>query len=302
MRSFSVGREPGYVELTRRRSDRELPDSGVYSRDYLLSNALDGVADYEAGGLSVVRCREVDLLGVEPGHRVLDLGCGRGETAAELVRRGATVIALDYSWDAAALTRDLLDRKAQVLQASGLDLPFTSDCFDRVLLSDVIEHVPWRMAEQMLGEVQRVLAPTGRALLHTAPNTWFIAVIKRPLVLVLRLTGRESALHRFAEYDRLRYLMHPNELSPLTLWRLMRRSQLHAVTWVDRDVLRSGASEWTAKWPAWLVTGLGVVAGTWPLRLLLGNDMYALAVADRRFLPAARRHRKSLRVVPGATC
>jgi SAM-dependent methyltransferase len=290
------------VTLARRRIERELPDAQIYDRDYLLSNVLDGIADYEAGGLSVVRRREVDLLDLRPGDRALDLGCGRGETAAEMLRRGGTVTAVDYSWDAAELTRSLVNDQALVLQASGIELPFAAGSFDRVLLSDVIEHVPWRLAEHLLAEVYRVLAPNGRVLIHTAPNTWFIAVVKRPLVALLRLTRRDAAVNRFAEYDRLRYAMHPNELSPVSLRRLMRRSSLHGVTWVDRDVLRSGASEWTAKWPHFLVWGLGHLAGAWPMRLLLGNDMYALAVSDRDDLAVARRHRHRVgrRVPSGA--
>ena len=273
---------------------RELPVSTLYERAYLLSNVLDGFADYEAGGLSVVRRREVDILDIQPGQRALDLGSGRGETSAEMLRRGATVVAMDYSWDAAELTRELVKDDAAVIQANGVHLPFAAGSFDRVLMSDVIEHVPWRMAEQLLVEVHRVLAPRGRALVHTAPNTWFIAVVKKPLVAVLRLTRREPALNRFAEYDRLRYAMHPNELSPWTLRKLMRRSNLFAATWVDPDVLRSGASEWTAKWPSVLVRSIEVVAGTWPLRLLLGNDMYAVAVVDPDDLPVARSRRPRL--------
>jgi SAM-dependent methyltransferase len=282
----------------RRRIERELPDAQIYDRDYFLSHVLDGFADYEAGGINVVRLREVDLLDLRRGDRALDLGCGRGETAREMLRRGATVIAIDYSWDAVELTRTLVKDEALVLQASGIELPFAAGCFDRVLLSDVIEHVPWRLAEQLLVEVQRVLAPNGRILLHTAPNTWFIAVVKRPLVAVLRLTRREAALSRFAEYDRLRYAMHPNELNPVSLRRLMRRSSLRAVTWVDRDVLRSGASDWTAKWPHFLVRSIAVLAGGWPMRLLLGNDLYALAVSTQDDMTAARHHRRVVLSAP----
>jgi ubiquinone/menaquinone biosynthesis C-methylase UbiE len=244
--------------------------------------------------LSVVRQREIDLLDVEPGHRVLDLGCGRGETTHELVRRGAEVVAMDYSWDAAQLTHEGAAGAASVLQADGTRLPFTDGSFDRVLLSDVIEHVPWTMSIQMMNEVHRVLSPTGQALVHTAPNVWFIALVKRPLVLLLRLTRRKPALERFALYDQLRYAMHPNELSPVTLRRLMRATNFDAVNcWVDRDVLRSNSSEWTGNWSPRVVSVLSATAGSWPLRLLLGNDMYSIAVSDRSALPDARRRRRA---------
>jgi hypothetical protein len=129
-----------------------------------------------------------------------------------------------------------------------------------------------------LAEIERVLVPGGRVLIHTSPNTWFIKLVKGPLVVMLRALRREEVLSRFAEYDRLRAAMHPNELNPLTLRRLMRQSGLRAKTWVDRDVLRSGASEWTAQLTnSRFVRMLGSIAGWWPLRLVLGNDMYALA-------------------------
>lgn len=286
------------MQLSRRGAGDQLPDSRLYDRAYLLSNALDGIADYEAGGLSVVRAREVDLLEVAPGQRVLDVGCGRGETAAEIRRRGADVVAIDYSWDAVVLTAERLDtgepaERPAVVQANAVALPFQDGSFDRVLLSDVIEHVPWSMGEQLLQEVRRLLAPGGRAVVHTAPNLWFITLVKRPLVVLLRLTRRESALQRFAEYDRLRHLMHPNELSPLTFRRLMRGSDMASVVWVDADVLRSGASEWTARWPGWLVRLLGAVAGSWPLRLLLGNDMYAIAALEGSGMAVPRKPRRT---------
>src|SRR6202035_3672485 len=37
------------------------------------------------------------LANVEPGRRVLDLGCGEGRFAAELVRAGAEVVAVDIA-------------------------------------------------------------------------------------------------------------------------------------------------------------------------------------------------------------
>ena len=39
------------------------------------------------------------LLAPKAGERILDLGCGGGRHAFEALRRGATVIALDYSFD-----------------------------------------------------------------------------------------------------------------------------------------------------------------------------------------------------------
>jgi len=258
-----------------RRTD--LPPPTVYTEEYFLSGACEGLDEYLTGQISAVKRREFELLGVQRGERVLDLGCGRGEGSAEILRRGAFPVAVDYSESAVKLTHEHLDHSSAVLRADATRLPFAAASFDRVLFADVIEHLPWRLAVEALEEVERVLKPGGVALVHTSPNTWFIAVVMRPLRLVLKVLRRDEVLERFREYERLRFAMHPNELSPLTLPRLMRRAGVQATTWVDRDVMRSGASEWTEKLSqSAVVRRAARVAGLWPLRLVLGNDLYAL--------------------------
>ena len=39
---------------------------------------------------------DFDRLGLRPGDRVLDMGCGAGRHAFEMYRRGADVIAFDH--------------------------------------------------------------------------------------------------------------------------------------------------------------------------------------------------------------
>ena len=39
----------------------------------------------------------VDVLGLEPGHRVLDVGCGPGRHANAFARRGIETVGLDIS-------------------------------------------------------------------------------------------------------------------------------------------------------------------------------------------------------------
>ena len=45
---------------------------------------------------------DFDRLDVQAGHRMLDLGCGGGRHTYEAIRRGATVVALDYDFATAA--------------------------------------------------------------------------------------------------------------------------------------------------------------------------------------------------------
>ena len=111
-------------------------------------------------------------LGLRAGDRVLDLGCGAGRHAFEAYRRGARVVALDYSAaelkDVGAMLGALADEEAATLPASAWGactngdatrLPFPDGTFDRVIAAEVLEHIP--ADETAIAELARVLRPGG---------------------------------------------------------------------------------------------------------------------------------------------
>lgn len=111
-----------------------------------------------------------DRLGVSPGDRVLDLGCGFGRHAFEAARRGAAVIALDAGPEEVMQVRATLgamveagelaaDHPATAVQGDALALPFPDGTFDRVIASEVLEHIPDDVAA--MRELARVLRPGG---------------------------------------------------------------------------------------------------------------------------------------------
>ena len=102
---------------------------------------------------------------VHSADRVLDLGCGDGTFAAELVRAGCRVAAVDVASEA---VRRALQRapEADVQQvAEGERLPFGEDEFDVVWAGEVLEHVADVVG--LLAEVRRVLDWGGRILVTT---------------------------------------------------------------------------------------------------------------------------------------
>ncbi|HZT65339.1 MAG TPA: methyltransferase domain-containing protein [Acidimicrobiales bacterium] len=109
-----------------------------------------------------------DRLGLRPGDRVLDLGCGAGRHAYESMRRGATVIALDASdselKDVAGTMAALIEQGegpggGGVVNGDGLHLPFPDSSFDRIIAAEVLEHIPADTGA--IGELARVLRPGG---------------------------------------------------------------------------------------------------------------------------------------------
>ena len=259
-----------------KRRQREAVASSVYTEDYFLSDACEGIDDFLEGDISAVKTKELALLDPAAGHRVLDLGCGRGEMIPALEARGCEAVGIDYASAAMAIARRRIGGRARLVQGDGTALPFRSASFDRVLLGDVIEHLPWDMGVSCLREVGRMLRPGGFGLVHTAPNRWFSEGLLPVARVVLKAAGRTATVEKIEGYEARRADVHPNELSPVGLRRLVRDAGLRGDVWVDRDVLRSGASDWTSELATSGVARAGAkVAGAYPLRLLLGNDLYA---------------------------
>ena len=112
-----------------------------------------------------------DTLGVQPGDLVLDLGCGFGRHAFEFARRGASIVALDAGADEVAQVRATFEAMAEVgdidlsttrvgtVQGDALHLPFADGTFDRVICSEVLEHL--LDDEGAMAELSRVLSPGG---------------------------------------------------------------------------------------------------------------------------------------------
>ena len=121
---------------------------------------------------------DFDRLGLRPGERVLDMGCGAGRHAFEMYRRGADVVAFDQDGDELAGVLELFsamrgagevpaDAEADIKQGDALSLPFADGEFDRVVAAEVLEHIPDDTTA--ISELARVLRPGG-SLAVTVPR------------------------------------------------------------------------------------------------------------------------------------
>ncbi len=121
-----------------------------------------------------------EQLGLQPGELVLDAGAGFGRHAFEAARCGARIVALDYAHDELVGTRATFggmidageipaDRFVAVLRGDATRLPFADGAFDRVITSEVLEHIQDDVGA--IAEFQRVLRPGG-VIAVTVPS-WF---------------------------------------------------------------------------------------------------------------------------------
>lgn len=109
-----------------------------------------------------------DFLAIRPGDRVLDLGCGRG-FFLNLLRElapAADVVGAEIDRPLLSVARSRLPN-VRAVNASAYDLPFAAGTFDKILFTEVLEHIPDDLAA--VREVARVLAP-GAAVALTTPN------------------------------------------------------------------------------------------------------------------------------------
>jgi SAM-dependent methyltransferase len=119
---------------------------------------------------------DYDRLGVEAGMTLLDLGCGEGRHAFEAFRRGASVIAVDWGVSEVETTKRWLGAiaeageagragdgtaaRAEVVRGDLCALPVPDASVDRVIASEVLEHIP--DDAMAMAEIARVLKPGGR--------------------------------------------------------------------------------------------------------------------------------------------
>ena len=152
---------------------------------------------------------DFDRLEVSAGDTVLDLGCGAGRHTFEALKRGAHVVAADLNLEVLAAVAEMvgaMDAQGEIppdtsfvaLQADALGLPFRSGAFDRVIASEVLEHIP--RDEAAMSEITRVLKPGGRAAV-TVPRWWPERVCWALSDEYHRSAGGHVRIYRAAELD-----------------------------------------------------------------------------------------------------
>lgn len=182
--------------------------------------SLDFIAPFydwfaNLGGFSRrFRRRTVELAGIKPGERVLDVGTGTGELAL-------------YEKDAAGPTGlvagiDIAPRMIQVAREKSLksgkeigfevasieSLPFPEAFFDVVTSSMMMHHLPTDVKRTGLAEVYRALKPGGRLLIvdlgPAHPLLVLVAsILGRLLFFVPELTfGRDNLQGKIPELVR----------------------------------------------------------------------------------------------------
>ncbi len=108
-------------------------------------------------------------LGLRDNDRILDLGCGEGRHAiTAYMRKNVESVGIDLAIKDLEITKERFcefaepdnTKKSLVISiANGSQLPFPAHTFDKVICSEVLEHIADYLA--VVAEINRVLKPGG---------------------------------------------------------------------------------------------------------------------------------------------
>lgn len=157
-RAFAVGERHYDLgnELFRKMLDRRM----VYSCGYW----------QQAGNLDEAQEAKLDLtcrkLGLQPGKRVLDIGCGWGSFARYAARRyGVSVVGITVSGEQAALAEEYCAGLPVEIRLQ--DYRDVKEPFDHIVSIGMFEHVCAKNYRTYMDVVHRCLREDGLFLLHT---------------------------------------------------------------------------------------------------------------------------------------
>jgi 2-polyprenyl-3-methyl-5-hydroxy-6-metoxy-1,4-benzoquinol methylase len=252
-----------------------------------------------AGGIIRPRIkRALDIAQLMPGMHILDVGCGRGEVVFHGARMGCRATGVDYSKDVISIAAKALQKmeshvssRINFLLGDINEIEMEPESFDRVFLLDIVEHLfDWQLSS-LYKTIYRLLKPNGYLVIHTLPNRWIFA-----FYAFIRFFLPWLEKNPRSEFEKK---IHINEQTCVSLRKLLNECGFYCNVRVENGLLAQ------ADWYEDILFGdrrdrfyrllrnpvvkLGVnLVSMTPLRLLLLNDIYAIAAKSEQALSKVR--------------
>lgn len=180
---------------------------------------------------------EPELLGIKNGDITLDAGCGNGRHSWEVCNRNhSQIVAFDIDAVCVKKNKYMLDSLRQqegtagnyhVLIASVTELPFRDGIFNKIICSEVLEHIPEE--ENAVKELTRVLSRDG-AIGISVPHYLAESICWKLSGDYYGFPGGHIRKHKTKE------LLDIVTRAGLSVYAIRRRHAFHSFYWILRCV------------------------------------------------------------------
>ena len=145
----------------------------IFTPEYYAHMAALERASWWNAGMRDLADRLLSGSGLPPRGKLLDVGCGSGQTMAWFRERWPewTTVGLDVAFVGLQAAR--AGTEERVVAASALEIPLPDASVDAVITLDVLQHLPLGGGDgRALAEIRRVLRPGGLLLVRTNAQSW----------------------------------------------------------------------------------------------------------------------------------
>jgi 2-polyprenyl-3-methyl-5-hydroxy-6-metoxy-1,4-benzoquinol methylase len=235
----------------------------------------------------------LEIANLHSGMSILDVGCGRGEVVLHCARQGIYAVGVDFSKEVLSIAQSALvnhtpeEQKLMKFICDDVKNLTREGPFDRIFMLDLVEHLcDWELHE-LFQHCQALLKPEGQIIIHTLPNRWLYDITYRKgLRLIMPWLPSDPRSER-------EKAIHINEMSIVHLYKILTGNGFDCRIWLQDMIIdqanwhaqealsdkREGLYRWMRK-P--LIAALFRLLAQTPLRLLIVNDIFAVAVPKGR--------------------
>lgn len=151
----------------------------TFDREYY-HNVCFGSEEFKTSGGRLINTRVktmIDTLKLNKSMDVLEIGCGRGDTAIYIAKKVRSVTGIDYSRDGIKIAKGIqnlspksIQNKTKFYVMDASKLLFKSGSYDIVLLIDTLDHLNNKEQLNVMREINRVLKSGGELFIRTCSN------------------------------------------------------------------------------------------------------------------------------------
>ena len=156
-------------------------------------------------------------------QQVLDVGCGTGGDAVTLAQKGISVTGMDYSQVALAYARAKAKASGVVVDFRqgdmALPFPFADSGFDAVMSNVALHMFDDQTTRRIIGEMRRVVRPSGLLLLHV--NSMEDMPYREKRLGRLRVQALESNFYREANGQTMHFFSEEYCRTLLADWAML---------------------------------------------------------------------------------